>query len=83
MLDWARVPRPNYQEILMNNRGRKRRLTLQQRKNGRLPIRLILSAEDRAWLDMPPVGREFGSIEFEDEVRYGLTRSTVDTCTKS
>lgn len=52
----------------MNNRGRKRRLTLQQRKNGRFPARFILSAEDKAWLDMPPVGREFGSREFEEEL---------------
>jgi hypothetical protein len=27
--------------------------------------RLILTPEDRAWLDMAPVGREFGSRDFE------------------
>lgn len=65
-----RNTRAYYQEILMDNRARKRRLTLQRRKNGRLPIRFILTAEDRPWLDITPVGREFGSIEFEKYGQY-------------
>ena len=51
----------------MNNRGLKRRHTLhrmaqQQRTTS---ARLILTPEDKGWLNMPPVGREFGSQEFE------------------
>ena len=70
MPDLARIDEPNDQETSMNNRARKRRLTLQRRKNGRFPKRFILSVEDRAWLDITPVGREFGSKEFEKYGQY-------------
>src|SRR5471030_122264 len=60
--------RLKHQKNFMNNRGRKRRHPLRQRKNARLPADSILKAEDKAWLDMPPVGREFGSREFEEEI---------------
>ncbi len=46
----------------MKNRTRKKQL--QARRTGS-PIRLKLTAEDRAWLDAAPVGREFGSAEWE------------------
>lgn len=51
----------------MNNRGLKRRRILYRRKNAQrtMPSRLILTPEDKEWLNMSPVGREFGSPDFE------------------
>ena len=51
----------------MNNRGLKRRRILYRKAKAKrtMPIRLILTPEDKEWLNMSPVGREFGSPEFE------------------
>lgn len=46
----------------MNNRSRKRQLYTQRRMRHNL---FVLTAEDRAWLDMAPVGREFGSPDYD------------------
>lgn len=44
----------------MKNRMRKRRLYEQQQARN-----IRITAEDRLWLDMIPVGREFGSKDYE------------------
>lgn len=47
---------------MTKNQARKKRLY------ARLQIftrKYVLTAEDRAWLDMTPIGREFGSPDFE------------------
>jgi hypothetical protein len=46
--------------MLMKNRIKKRRLYA-RRKSWYIP----LISEDRAWLNMSPVGREFGSPDYE------------------
>lgn len=48
----------------MSNREYKRRRTLQRRRTAYRPVRLIFTPEDKAWLDMRPVGREFGDRGF-------------------
>lgn len=45
----------------MNSRARKRRIYARYR----LRDRFMLTTEDRAWLDEVPVGREFGSKDYE------------------
>jgi len=50
----------------MSLRKRKRRRILQVRRSLR---RLWKSVDDRAWLEMRPVGREFGSPEY-DAISY-------------
>ena len=48
----------------MKNRIRKRQLYAHLYTFA-LSARFHLSAEDRAWLDMAPIGREFGSPDYE------------------
>lgn len=45
----------------MNSRSRKRRIYARYRLRGKF----WLTAEDRAWENMVPVGREFGSKDYE------------------
>ena len=45
----------------MNSRARKRSIYARYRLRGRF----WLTAEDRAWLDAAPIGREFGSKNYE------------------
>ena len=45
----------------MNSRGHKRRIYARYRRRGRH----WLTAEDRAWSNVVPIGREFGSKDFE------------------
>jgi len=48
----------------MNSRARKRRTYASYRRFGRF----WLTAEDRAWLDTLPIGREFGSQDFNGPI---------------
>lgn len=50
----------------MKNRTRKKQL---QAQRAGMPFRLKLTADDLAWLDARPVGREFGSIARQHSVR--------------
>lgn len=52
----------------MKNRRKKRQHTLKRRTMDIPVARLVRSSEEQAWLDMPPVGREFGSKDFEKYV---------------
>jgi hypothetical protein len=52
----------------MKNRRKKRQHILNRRTMDRAPARLVRSAEDQAWLEIHPVGREFGSKDFEKYV---------------
>lgn len=44
------------------------------RLNGCLPV----TAAERAWLDIAPVGREFGSPEYEQLMEQDTRRAAVD-----
>lgn len=48
----------------MNTRKNKRRVMRLLHCRLHIPV-LWRSAEEQAWLDMPPVGREFGSRDYE------------------
>ncbi len=54
---------------------RKRKKTVSERLQNRLrnPRFIWMSAQDRAWVDMVPVGREFGSPDYE-----GLAQEDFD-----
>jgi len=59
----------------MKNRTRKKQLQA-QRASMSLPLKL--TADDLAWLDAPPVGREFGSITRQHSIREpGAMKGTI------
>lgn len=59
----------------MNSRARKRTIYARSRLSGRF----WLTAEDRAWLDEVPVGREFGSKDYERlEILDAFTQGRID-----
>jgi len=59
----------------MKNRTRKKQLQA-QRASMSLPLKL--TADDLAWLDAPPVGREFGSIARQHSIREpGAMKGTI------
>lgn len=59
----------------MNARTRKRQIYVKYRQRGRC----WLTAEDRAWLNMVPIGREFGSKDFDRLTTLdALTQGRID-----
>lgn len=52
----------------MKNRRKKRQRIMNRRAMERSPARLDFTAEEQAWLNITPVGREFGSKDFENYV---------------
>lgn len=59
----------------MNSRRRKGQIYARYRQRGKF----LLTAEDRAWLDMVPIGREFGSKDYERlEVLDAYTQGRID-----
>lgn len=66
----ARTPRvnltqrtnPSPRNHMTKNQAHKKRLYARRQTFTR---EYVLTAEDRAWLDMVPIGREFGSPDFE------------------
>lgn len=53
----------------MRIRARKRLITVRRRAERIELFRRKLSPEDEAWMNMPAVGREFGSPEFDMEAQ--------------
>lgn len=59
----------------MNSRTRKRQIYGRYRLRGKF----WLSAEDRAWENMVPIGREFGSKDYERlEILDAFTQGRID-----
>lgn len=52
----------------MKNRRKKRQRVMNRRAMERSSTRLDRTAEEQAWLDITPVGREFGSRDFDKYV---------------
>lgn len=60
----------------MNSRRRKGQIYARYRQRGKF----WLSAEDRAWLNEVPIGREFGSKDYERlEVLDAFTQGRIDS----
>ena len=60
----------------MNSRDRKGQIYARYRQRGKF----WLTAEDRSWLNMAPIGREFGSKDYERlAILDGFTQTSPDS----